>query len=102
MREVDGSPHWEVAIRVSGLAWLVCTVLLVPAGIAALETRIDSLGEKRTASVRAITFYEAFTLTCEDFNSTKEEYLEFRKVLKRISSEHSARSTDLLLAGVIL
>ena len=102
MREVNGSPHREVAIRASGLVWVVCTVMLVPAGIAAQETRIDSLAEKRTASVRAITFCEAFTFAREDFNSTKEEYLEFREVLKRISSEHSARSTDLLLAGVIL
>lgn len=102
MREVDGSPHREVPIRVSGLVWLVCTVLLFPAGIAPPETRIDSLGEKRTASVRAITFCEAFTLAREDFNCTGEAYPEFNEVLKRISSEHSAQSTDLLLAGVIM
>ena len=99
---MDGSAHREAAIRVSGLVWLVCKVLLVPAGIAAQEIRIDALGEKRTASVRAITFCEAFTLARRDFNFTKERYPEFREVRKRISSENSARSTDLLLAGVIL
>lgn len=99
---MDGSPHKEAAIRVSGLVWLVWKALLVPAGIAAHETRIDALGEKRTASVRAITFCEAFTLAREDFNPTKGQYPEFREVLKKISSENSTRSTDLLLAGVIL
>lgn len=98
---MDGSPHKEAAIRVSGLVWLVWKALLVPAGIAAHETRIDALGEKRTASVRAITFCEACTLARRDFNFAKERYPEFREVRKRISSEHSARSTDLLLAGVI-
>lgn len=100
MREVDGFTHREAALKVSGLVSLVCKVLLVPAGIAAQETRIDVLGEKRAASVRAITFCEAFTLA-RNFNFTKERYPELREVLKRISSEHSARSTDLLLAGVI-
>jgi len=102
MREVDGFRHREAALRVAGLVWLVCKVLLVPAGIAAQETRIDVLGEKRTASVRAITFCEAFTLARRDFNSTKERYREFRVILKRISSEHSACSTDLLLTGLML
>ncbi len=99
---MDGSPQKEAAIKVSGLVWLVCKVLLLPAGIAAQETCIDALGEKRTAFVRAITFCEAFTLAREDFNPTKEQYPEIREVLKRISSENSAHSTDLLLAGVIL
>ncbi len=101
MREVDGFTHREAALRVAGLVSLVCKVLLVPAGIAAQETRIDVLGEKRAASVRAISFCEAFTLACI-FNFTREWYPEFREVLKRISSEHSARSTDLLLAGLML
>ncbi len=60
------------------------------------------LGEKRSGSVRALTFCEAFTLAREDFNSLKQEYPEFRDVLKKISSERSARSTELLLEGVIL
>lgn len=97
-----GSAHKEAAIRVSGLVWLVCKVLLVPAGIAAQDTRIDALGEKRTASVRAITFCEAFTLAREDFNPTKEQYPEIGEVLKRISSENSTRNSDLLIAGVIV
>jgi len=60
------------------------------------------LGEKRTASVRAVTFSEAFALSREDFNAIKDEYPEFREVLKKISSERSALSTELLLEGVIL
>jgi len=60
------------------------------------------LGEKRTASVRAVTFCEAFTLGREDFNTIKSEYPEFMDVLKKISSERSAMSTELLLEGVIL
>jgi hypothetical protein len=60
------------------------------------------LDEKRSASVRAATFSEAFTLAREDFNSIKSEYPEFRDVLKKISSERSALSTELLLEGVIL
>ena len=60
------------------------------------------LGEKRSGSVRTITFCEAFTLAREEFNALKQEYPEFREVLKRISSERSARSTELLLEGVIL
>ncbi len=60
------------------------------------------LEEKRTASVRAVTFSEAFALGRVDFNAIKSEYPEFRDVLKKISSERSALSTELLLEGVIL
>lgn len=60
------------------------------------------LGEKRSASVRAVTFSEAFALGREDFNAIKGEYPEFRDVLKKISSERSGLSTELLLEGVIL
>jgi hypothetical protein len=60
------------------------------------------LGEKLSGSVRAITFCEAFTLSRDDFNTLKQQYPEFREVLKKISSERSARSTELLLEGVIL
>jgi CRP-like cAMP-binding protein len=60
------------------------------------------LGEKRSASVRAVTFSEAFALGREDFNAIKGEYPEFRDVLKKISSERSGLSAELLLEGVIL
>ena len=60
------------------------------------------LDEKRSASVRAVRFSEAFTLSRRDFNAIKSEYPEFRDVLKKISSERSAQSTELLLEGVIL
>ena len=60
------------------------------------------LGEKRSASVRAVRFSEAFALAREDFNAIKSEYPEFRDVLKKISSERSALGAELLLEGVIL
>ena len=60
------------------------------------------LGEKRSASVRAVTFSEAFVLGRDDFNEIKQQYPEFRDVLKKISSERSALSSELLLEGVIL
>ena len=60
------------------------------------------LGEKRSASVRAVTFSEAFVLGRDDFNEIRQQYPEFRDVLKKISSERSALSSELLLEGVIL
>jgi hypothetical protein len=60
------------------------------------------LGEKRTGSVRAVTFSEAFTLGRDQFNAIKDEYPEFREVLKKTSSERSELSTELLLGGVTL
>lgn len=38
----------------------------------------------------------------EDFNSIKQQYPDFREVLKKISLERSARSTELLLELLIL
>lgn len=60
------------------------------------------LGEKRTASVKANGFCETFILDSEDFFQIKKEYPEFTEVLKKISSEKTEKTTQLLLDGVIL
>jgi hypothetical protein len=60
------------------------------------------LGERRTASVAAVSYCELFVLERSDFNKIKNEYEEFREVLKTISSEKSERLTALVLDGVVL
>ncbi len=60
------------------------------------------LGEKRTASVKAVTYCDVFLLTKADFNRIKGEYAEFREVLKAVSSKKTEKMTTLLLEGVIL
>jgi CRP-like cAMP-binding protein len=60
------------------------------------------LGEKRTASVTAVSFAEAFVLSRDDFERIKRDFSEFREVLKQISSERSKKSAELLLEGIIL
>ncbi len=60
------------------------------------------LNEKRTGSVRALTFSETFSLSERDFGAIRDTYPEFRDVLKRVSSERSDLSSDLLLEGVLL
>ena len=60
------------------------------------------LKEKRTASVKALTYCEAFILTAVEFNGIKDEYPEFREVLKKVSSEKTEKVVNLLLKGVTL
>jgi CRP-like cAMP-binding protein len=60
------------------------------------------LGERRTASVSAITHCDVFVLARSDFDRIKTEYPEFREVLKTISSEKSERLSDLVLDGIVL
>ena len=60
------------------------------------------LGEKRTASVRTTEFCEAFVLYSEDFFRIKKEYPEFMEVMKRMSSEKTEKTIQLMLEGVIL
>lgn len=60
------------------------------------------LGEKRTASVKALMYCDMFVMTKTDFNSIKLEYAEFRGVLGRVSSERTDRMAALVLDGVIL
>ncbi len=60
------------------------------------------LGEKRTASVRTATYCEIFVLSSEDFNRIKEEYSEFKDVLKKASAEKTEKTTALVLDGIVL
>jgi hypothetical protein len=60
------------------------------------------LKEKRTASVKAMTYCEIFVLTKKEFNHIKSEYPEFRDVLKKVSSEKTEKVVNLLLKGVTL
>ena len=60
------------------------------------------LGEKRTASVRALTYYEVFILTRSDFNRIKNEYSEFREILSKTSAEKTAKVSALIMDGITL
>ncbi len=60
------------------------------------------LKEKRTASARALTYCEVFILTSAEFDRIRNEYPEFREVLKRVSSEKTEKVVALLLKGLTL
>ncbi|MFC1712927.1 ion transporter [Candidatus Poribacteria bacterium] len=60
------------------------------------------LGEKRTASVRTLTYCDIFILTKDDFDRIRNEYPEFREVIKKMSSERTEKTAELFLKGVIL
>jgi voltage-gated potassium channel Kch len=60
------------------------------------------LGEKRTASVKALTYCEIFILMKEDFNGIKDKYPEIREVLKKMSSEKTDKIAALVLKGITL
>ena len=60
------------------------------------------LGEKRTASVRALTYCEVFILNRSDFNRIKNEYSEFRDILSKTSAEKTAKVSDLIMDGITL
>jgi hypothetical protein len=60
------------------------------------------LKERRTASVRALTYCEIFVLGQKDFNHIRAEYPELREVLKQVSSEKTEKVVNLLLKGVTL
>jgi hypothetical protein len=60
------------------------------------------LGERRTASVRSLTYCDAFLLSRLEFERIKREYSEFRDILKKISSEKTDKVAALVLEGIIL
>jgi len=60
------------------------------------------LKERRSASVKALTYCEVFILTKKNFNQIRDEYPEFREVLKKVSSEKTEKVVNLLLKGVTL
>jgi hypothetical protein len=60
------------------------------------------LGERRTASVRALVYSDVFLLPAREFERLKEDYEEFKEVLKVISSEKTEKMAELVIEGVIL
>jgi hypothetical protein len=60
------------------------------------------LGEKRTGSVRTTDFCETFVLYSQDFFRIKDEYPEFMNVMKKMASEKTEKTTQLLLEGIVL
>jgi voltage-gated potassium channel len=60
------------------------------------------LKERRTASVKALTYCEVFILTSAQFNRIRNEYPEFREVLRKVSAEKTETVVNLLLKGVTL
>jgi voltage-gated potassium channel len=60
------------------------------------------LREKRTASVRALTYCEIFMLGRDDFNRIKDEYQEFRDILTKMSSEKTDKISTLIMDGITL
>jgi voltage-gated potassium channel len=60
------------------------------------------LREKRTASVKALTYCEIFKLDRTDFNRIKDEYPEFRDVLTKMSSDKKDKVSAHVLGGVVL
>jgi voltage-gated potassium channel len=60
------------------------------------------LNEKRTASVKAVTYCEIFILSGDDFNLIKNDYPELNDVLKKISSEQTEKLSTLVMDGIVL
>lgn len=58
--------------------------------------------EKLTASVKTLTYCEIFILNRKQFNYIKNEYPEFKDVLKKAASEHTKKMSELILEGLIL
>jgi hypothetical protein len=60
------------------------------------------LGEKRTASVLALTYCEVLVLPKKAYNQIRREYPAFQEVLKEVAATHTGRVASLLLKGVVL
>ena len=60
------------------------------------------LGERRTATTRAIGFCDLLILDKENFNRIKAEFPEFNDVLKLASAERTEQISELVLEGIVL
>jgi len=60
------------------------------------------LGERRNATVKAITFCEAFILNSSEFENIKSDYPEFKEVILQSSQLKSEKSSKLILEGIII
>jgi voltage-gated potassium channel len=61
-----------------------------------------TLDERRTASIKALSYCEMLVLDRADFGRIKEEFPEFSDVLKRVSAERSEQLSELVMEGIIL
>jgi voltage-gated potassium channel len=61
-----------------------------------------TLGERRTASIKALSYCEVLVLDRARFNQIKEEFPEFSDVLKKVSAERSEQLSELLMEGIVL
>ena len=60
------------------------------------------LGEKRTASVKALSYCEIFILNRSDFNRIKSEYPEFKDILTKTSAQKAEKISTLIMDGITL
>ena len=60
------------------------------------------MGERRTATIRAVGFCDLLILDRESFNRIKAEFPEFNDVLKQASAERTEQISELVLEGIIL
>jgi len=60
------------------------------------------LGERRTASARAVAYCDLLVLPKGEFERIKHDYEEFREALKTLSSERSATISSLVISGAVL
>jgi hypothetical protein len=61
-----------------------------------------ALGERRTASIKAIGYCDMLILDKENFDRVKAEFPEFHDVLKRVSAERTEQISELVLEGIVL
>jgi voltage-gated potassium channel len=61
-----------------------------------------TLDERRTASIKAVSYCEMLVLDRADFGRIKKEFPEFTDVLKRVSAERSEQLSELVMDGIIL
>ena len=60
------------------------------------------LGERRTASAKAMTYCDLLVLPKGEFERIKHDYPEFSEALRALSSERSGKISALVLSGAIL
>jgi len=60
------------------------------------------LGERRTASAKALTYCDLLVLPKREFERIKHDYDEFRQALKALFSERSEKISALVLSGAVL
>jgi len=60
------------------------------------------LQEKRTASVKAITYCEVFVLAGNEFSRIKNEYPEFNEIFNSMASKKALKTSSLILERLVL